>query len=497
MDTRLSAIALSDKGLHRSNNEDNMFFNHHNRRTSDVSEPYRERMASVNRRCLFVVCDGMGGEALGEEASYLATSGLAELEERFERTREPVFQQLMVNHLQQVNEQICETIVSNRGLRMGTTFAGLLIGRQTAQAINIGDSMIYMARGGEVWKLSRAHNHAQRLVEMGILTAEEAVKHPERHRLTQHLGMFEEERLLAPTLSPEIWLKPGDRFMLTTDGITDMIDWQTLERLFSTVPNITKLADHLMTLALEAGGKDNLSLQIIEVNRVGALDPQAHPNAVKNPPFELYDVSFKPQQDPIEPNGHGAAVPIIPQRIPAQDTLQPPIRTASVQNSDSRAGMRPDTAIGYNQPVRIKHVTEADHYQLTDEEEARFEQAKQDAKRRQEARKAAERVSSVVEDLPPERSKPKRKKRDKRREGIPESPLAGTPIPQPGQTVQPAPAPRQQTVESGQQAPVAPSRKERKKGRGFIRGLLFFLLFVFVGYAAVWLLFNGADLLGF
>lgn len=284
---KFEAVALSDVGRIRGNNEDNLYFKHSWRRPEDSATPYKERMLGENRRSLFAVCDGMGGEALGEQASYMAVSGLKVLENRFNNVSGQSFPKLMDHYLTRTNDTICQYIQDNDGLRMGSTVTSLLLGHHVAQVINIGDSMAYLFREGESYPLTQKHTHVQRLLDMNIITEEEALLHPDRHRLTQHLGLFPEEKHLEPSVSPEIWMKTGDIYMLCSDGITEMLDMNQIEDHLKKDEDIHKIAVDMMNDALDSGGKDNATLILIKIIEASPINTEVHPDALADPPFPL------------------------------------------------------------------------------------------------------------------------------------------------------------------------------------------------------------------
>lgn len=205
-------IAISETGPVRDNNEDNLYLNGEWRHGSEVNVPYWHYLSKTTDASLFVVCDGMGGESYGEEASLIAVSGLSAIEDRLRHSSKQNFADLMQSYLLMVNQEICERIRSHNGLRMGTTFSSLLIRHKTARCINLGDSRIYLYRQGKLKQLTVDQTQAQKLADLGLIQQKDVKTHPEHNRLVQHLGIFPNEYKLEPALSPDIDIQEGDYY---------------------------------------------------------------------------------------------------------------------------------------------------------------------------------------------------------------------------------------------------------------------------------------------
>lgn len=217
---------------------------------------------------LFVVCDGMGGESYGEEASLIAVSGLSAVEDRLIHSSKQDFAELMQSYLLMVNQEICNRIRTHHGLRMGTTFSSLLIRHRTARCINLGDSRIYLYRRDKLRQLTVDQTQAQKLADLGLISQSEVKTHPEHNRLVQHLGIFPNEYNLEPALSPEIELAVGDCFLLCSDGLTDMLSDETIRKILSTSKDIKLAAEDLVQKAIIAGGKDNITVILLRIDNI-------------------------------------------------------------------------------------------------------------------------------------------------------------------------------------------------------------------------------------
>lgn len=257
MSLRLSASALTHVGCVRQNNEDNFYLQGHIR--EDVNEQQAKWDCTAPDVCfLAAVADGMGGEAAGELASLTAVRAL----------RPSVFalaQETLQESVTRANDRICEEIRNNGGRRMGSTLAALFIDEGKALCGNIGDSRCYRMRGGTLTQLSTDHNKARRMVELGVLTPEQAAHHRSRHELTRHLGIFEEEMVLRPTFCEPVELREGDVFLLCSDGLNDVVTDEAIAACLSDDIGPEVQASRLVQLALEGGGRDNITVVVIRV----------------------------------------------------------------------------------------------------------------------------------------------------------------------------------------------------------------------------------------
>lgn len=248
---RLSWGARTDRGRVRSLNEDAVL----------ASPP------------VFVVADGMGGHAAGEVASGLVVEAFKRLAAELDDPDEGLDARDVVALLTTVNEEILdygEATPTARGL--GTTVAGLALvangGRTELLAFNIGDSRLYQVDGGTLKQVSVDHSAVQELLDDGAIVPEQAAVHPHRHVVTRALGSY-------PGPRPDLWfLAPtaGDRFVLCSDGLTGEIGPGELRDAVLTEADPAVLAHRLVDMALEQGGRDNVSVVVVDVVDVGALD---------------------------------------------------------------------------------------------------------------------------------------------------------------------------------------------------------------------------------
>ena len=256
--SKISYAVFTHVGKVRDNNEDDFYANgKYKENITDLYERYSD--ASDDERRLYAVCDGMGGEALGEVASLIAVKTLAEYQAADMKTQ-------VMDYITKANKAICDEAEKNDGVRIGTTLALLYINAGRAVAYNIGDSRIYHFRKGRLEQLSEDHTKAQLLVKMGIIKKEAAGNHWEKHKLTQHLGINPEDLLIEPYVSREIGVKKNDIFLLCSDGLTDMVSDEDIAKILDMKEtSAADLADKLVKTALANGGRDNVTVVVVKV----------------------------------------------------------------------------------------------------------------------------------------------------------------------------------------------------------------------------------------
>ena len=203
------------------------------------------------------VCDGMGGESYGDIASGLATEVIASQAVNVYDSGED-FSFAISNSLVEANSRICEEIEA-RGKRMGTTLAAVYAVKGKFYCVNIGDTRIYHYSKGILEQISFDHTHAQTIVDAGEAMMDEIGSIPDAKKLTRHLGIFPEEANLSPNISVIDDVDNGDILLLCSDGLTDMLPDEEITAVLSTAESSQDCASKLVRLALERGGKDNIT----------------------------------------------------------------------------------------------------------------------------------------------------------------------------------------------------------------------------------------------
>ncbi len=214
---------------------------------------------------IFVVADGVGGDAGGAEAASLAVAVYEGLMAAAPALAIP--DESPAAALQRATEVVHNRIQTIRQTQpefgaMASTVAAVLVQGQTATVGHLGDSRVYLARGGEVRLITRDHTVVQRMIDGGILTEDEARTHPSGHILTSSLGQVGAELDVA-TLA----LEQDDVLLLCSDGLWGYVSEAQLARELRRAaadPSIT--ADALLLLALAAGAPDNVSIVLLRVS---------------------------------------------------------------------------------------------------------------------------------------------------------------------------------------------------------------------------------------
>jgi protein phosphatase len=213
-----------------------------------------------------IVADGMGGQAAGEIASRRAIEVIPrELRKHLTAGTPPEQAKTVIRKaVVQANDEIIAMGQLDRDLRnMGTTVV-LAVWRKGAEMYiaGVGDSRAYLAHGDEIKQLTIDHSLAQALVENKTISAAEAREHRFRNVLWKYLGTREVGEGPEVSIVP---VKPGDRFLLCTDGLTGPVPDAQLLSFMSETPEVQQCADGLGKLALDNGSRDNVSCIVIEL----------------------------------------------------------------------------------------------------------------------------------------------------------------------------------------------------------------------------------------
>jgi serine/threonine protein phosphatase PrpC len=214
---------------------------------------------------LALVADGMGGHRAGEVASRVAVEVIGRVVEAANPGGKDgaACQELLVQAIAQANREVNRLARSRPAFAgMGTTLSALLVHGQEAELAHVGDSRVYRLRDGKLELLTEDHSLVQELVNQGSLTPEEARFHPHRNILTRALGT-------EPRLKVDIrheGVRPGDVFLLCTDGLTGVVTDAELEGVLNAAPR-SRAAAELVQLANSRGGRDNVTVVLLEAGR--------------------------------------------------------------------------------------------------------------------------------------------------------------------------------------------------------------------------------------
>lgn len=209
---------------------------------------------------LFVVADGMGGHAAGEVASRISVGALqVYFASNSGLDLSPT--ERLSSAIRGANlEVIKKTASDKRCLGMGTTVVALLIEKVVATIGHVGDSRAYLVRGDKIRQLTSDHSLVNQYVSNGLITQEEASRHPLRHIITRSLGMSEDIDVEVQHLQ----IKQEDVFILCSDGLTNMIeDEDILNIIISFRDDLSFACKALIDQANNRGGEDNISVIVI------------------------------------------------------------------------------------------------------------------------------------------------------------------------------------------------------------------------------------------
>lgn len=248
----IEAACGCSTGKVRSNNEDNFYFAGQCLDTEHDGLKETLRMETpVGAGVLLSVFDGMGGENFGEVASFAAAHRLRQMMQ--EKKKPADLFGSPRKYLEKVAGSLNDAVVAAarelRTSRMGTTMAGLYLCRYGAYGVNIGDSRIYRLHDGVLTQLSV--DHVERSTR-------------KKAPLTQHLGIDPEEMTIEPWI---VKTKPrkGDMYLLCSDGLTDLLADEEIACVMDAAENTPLCAERLIRLALERGGRDNITVIVCKV----------------------------------------------------------------------------------------------------------------------------------------------------------------------------------------------------------------------------------------
>lgn len=248
----LKAVGLSHVGRQRQHNEDSFLVE------GDAK--------------LFLVADGMGGHAAGEIASRIAVDSITEFilhtkedegtwphayDDHFRRTTNRLMAAVRL-----ANTRVLEAMRKDARLRgMGTTVVACLADEKYVAVAHVGDSRAYLVREGQLSRLTNDHSWVFEQVQAGMLTEAEAEKHPLRNVITRALG----GALSVNPDAAEVESKPGDVYLLCSDGLTGMVPEDEILRLVTeNASNLDQACQQLIDSANERGGLDNITAILVQ-----------------------------------------------------------------------------------------------------------------------------------------------------------------------------------------------------------------------------------------
>lgn len=229
---------------------------------------------------LMLLADGMGGYNAGEVASLIAIQVMSEMMRAQIEATPPhvqaagsmwsVAHEMMLLAIDRANSMIYQTAVAHpQCAGMGTTVLAALFYNNRVTVAHIGDSRLYRYREGQLEQLTRDHSLLQERIDAGLISREESRYAPDRNLLTRALG-------IAPYVETEIQefdVRPDDLYLACSDGLTDMLDDESIARLLGMLSvDLDLTAQNLIEQANIMGGRDNISVLLTRVKRDFSID---------------------------------------------------------------------------------------------------------------------------------------------------------------------------------------------------------------------------------
>src|SRR3984893_11515585 len=206
----------------------------------------------------------MGGHSAGEVASGMAVDTISRTYFRSEGNRAESLQAAFT----EANSRIHEAAKSDEKLDgMGTTCTALVIQNNSALAAHVGDSRLYLIRGGEIYLMTEDHSAVMEMVKLGIISMDQARHHEDKNVIVRALGT-------ATQVEVSLWENPlevraHDQFLLCSDGLTDLVEDKEINNIVLSADDSHSACENLIHLAKKRGGYDNITVGILSIKPAG------------------------------------------------------------------------------------------------------------------------------------------------------------------------------------------------------------------------------------
>lgn len=248
----IKGCVYSDRGNYRENNEDNYYIG------GNFMEKEQDKGKVIfkgnSKEEVFAVFDGLGGEAKGEIASYMAAKTMNEMAKKFN----------IKSYFEVVNNNICQLRKNNHKEMIGTTACIVYINDNSVVISNIGDSKIYLIRNGKINQLSKDHTMLAAMIEAGVLTESDIKNYKYKNYLSQCLGIEKTDKIINPYIKLIDKIQDDDIFILCTDGVSDILSHQDMYELVKN-NKFKNSAECLVKQAIKLGTKDNATALTIKI----------------------------------------------------------------------------------------------------------------------------------------------------------------------------------------------------------------------------------------
>jgi PPM family protein phosphatase len=261
----LPVVALTHPGMRGKNNEDRF-----------AVSAFRLEDSRRSPVLLAMLCDGIGGHHAGEVAAEIAVNRISQIIAQSDGRRPTYIIQAAVTQVSQEIHARAQADASQLG--MGATFACAWVIGSRLFTGTVGDTRVYLLRGGEIQQISTDHTWVQEALEHGLIGPEQVRNHPNAHVIRRYLGsenppsvdfrlrLSDEEDDIAAETNQGTPLQPGDILLLCSDGLSDLVEADEILDVFRQQPgNRLNAGQKLIDLANSRGGHDNITLIAIQV----------------------------------------------------------------------------------------------------------------------------------------------------------------------------------------------------------------------------------------
>lgn len=239
----LKTFSITDIGKKRNDNQDFIY-------TSEIP--------LGNLPNVFIVADGMGGHNAGDYASRVTVETIVdEINISFEKNPFRIFTKALEKSNEAIRKKAAEDLTMSG---MGTTVVMATCIGKYLEVANIGDSRLYIINDKEIRQITRDHSLVEEMVRLGGINREEARHHRNKNIITRAIGA-------ADTVEPDFFteeLVEGDMILLCSDGLTNMLEDEEIRMIMNGARDIVEMTQKLVDAANENGGKDNISVILIE-----------------------------------------------------------------------------------------------------------------------------------------------------------------------------------------------------------------------------------------
>ncbi len=256
----LKVFVSTDVGSVREHNEDDFFVDELGTRKEE--NEFKFGSIILDKRRIFAVCDGMGGEDYGEEASAISVEILNRYRDKIIEASQEELHDTVDNYCVAANNEICEMVRQRGANQSGSTLAMVTVDEENINLYNIGDSRVYIYYDDVLTQMTEDQTLAMKKLKANIYTEEEAMNSPDIHTITSFLGV--DSRGIGPhSVSSGPYKTEPMSILICSDGLTDMCTDEEIENILG--EGHENPADALVRQAVENGGYDNVTCIVIQI----------------------------------------------------------------------------------------------------------------------------------------------------------------------------------------------------------------------------------------